>query len=82
MKKIFDKIDIVFVSIVCLIFLGGLLNTIFNSDDINYYENRSAYKMPKISVSKILDKSFQNEVELFFSDQIPLAVFMKKSITL
>lgn len=56
----------------------GLLNTILNSDDINYYENRTAYKMPKVSINKILDKSFQDDVELAFSDQIPLATVMKK----
>ena len=34
--------------------------------------------MPKVSINKILDKSFQDDVELAFSDQIPLATVMKK----
>lgn len=34
--------------------------------------------MPKLSISKILDKTFQDYVELAFSDQIPLATAMKK----
>ena len=74
-KKIIDNIFIVFTFLVLFI---GLLNTILNSDDINYYENRTAYKMPKVSINKILDKSFQDDVELAFSDQIPLATVMKK----
>lgn len=52
-KKIIDNIFIVFTFLVLFI---GLLNTILNSDDINYYENRTAYKMPKVSINKILDK--------------------------
>ena len=74
-KKIIDNIFIVFALLVLFV---GLLNTILNSDDINYYENRTAYKMPKVSINKILDKSFQDDVELAFSDQIPLATVMKK----
>lgn len=34
--------------------------------------------MPKLSISKILDKTFQDDVELAFSDQIPLATAVKK----
>ena len=74
-KKIINNIFIVFIFSILII---GLLNTIFNSDNVNYYENRTAYKMPKLSISKILDKSFQDDVELAFSDQIPLATLMKK----
>ncbi len=79
-KKIknIKKIDIVFVVIVLLILFGGLLNVIFNSDEINYYENRTAYQMPKINISKMLKGEFQNEVELSFSDQLPLATILKK----
>lgn len=74
-KKITDNIFTIFVFLILIV---GLLNTILNSDDINYYENRTAYKMPKLSISKILDKTFQDDVELAFSDQIPLATAMKK----
>ena len=76
--KLTSKIDKTFLFIIIVILVGGLLNTIFNSDDINYYENRSAYKMPKLSIKSIINKSFQDKVELSFSDQIPLAVPMKK----
>ena len=74
-KKIIDNIFTIFVFLILIV---GLLNTILNSDDINYYENRTAYKMPKLSISKIFDKTFQDDVELAFSDQIPLATTMKK----
>lgn len=74
-KKIINNIFIIFTFF--LIFVG-LLNTILNPDNINYYENRTAYKMPKLNISKILDKTFQDDVELAFSDQIPLATVMKK----
>ena len=46
------------------------------------YENRTAYKMPIISINNVLDKSFQDNVELAFSDQIPLASYMKKGYNL
>lgn len=58
--------------------LIGLLKSIINPIDINLYENRVSYKMPTISISTILDKSYQDNVELAFSDQIPLAPYMKK----
>ena len=74
-KKIIDNIFTIFVFLILIV---GLLNTILNSDDINYYENRTAYRMPKLSISKIFDKTFQDDVELAFSDQIPLATTMKK----
>ena len=74
-KKIINNIFTIFVFLILFV---GLLNTILNSDDINYYENRMAYKMPKLNISKILDKSFQDDVELAFSDQIPLATVIKK----
>lgn len=74
-KKIIDDIFILFIFSILFV---GLLNTILNVDDINYYENRTAYKIPKVSINKILDKSFQDEVELAFSDQIPLATIMKR----
>lgn len=76
--KNIKKLDIMFVIIVLLIIFGGLLNVIFNSDEINYYENRTAYQMPKLNINKILKGEFQNEVELAFSDQLPLATIMKK----
>lgn len=70
--------DILFLLILIIILLGGIINTFFNSDDVNYYENRNAYQIPKINIKKILNKEFQDEVELAFSDQIPLAITMKK----
>lgn len=74
-KRIINNIFMLFVFLILFI---GLLNTVFNPNDINLYENRTAYKMPSFSISKILNKSFQDEVELAFSDQIPLSTFIKK----
>ena len=46
--------------------------------EINYYENRSAYKIPSIKAVSILNKTYQDDMEKSFSDQIPLAISMKK----
>ncbi len=74
-KEIFN---IIFLSIFIIIIFLGLFNTIISPNTINKYENRSAYKLPLLKISKVLNKSFQNEVELAFADQIPAATIMKK----
>ena len=77
-KKNKNRINTCFLIVFSAILLGGLLNPILNPDEINYYENRTAYQIPKLKLYKIFDKSFQDEMELSFSDQIPLAIYMKK----
>lgn len=70
--------NILFVCIIIILLLGGLLNTILNPSDINYYENRASYQMPKLEFNAIVNGSFQDNVELSFSDQIPFATVMKQ----
>ena len=79
-KKItnLQKINIIFVIIIFLILLGGLIHAIFYSDEINNYENRFAYQMPKINLNEILKNKFQNDIELAFSDQLPFTINIKK----
>ena len=74
MKKI---IDIFFLGIIILIILGGALRPIINPTDVNVLENRSAYVIPTFSIKAFLDKSYQDNYEKAYSDQIPLANRMK-----
>lgn len=75
-KKI--KISNLFlVIIVALIFIGGFLKTVIFSEDINDYENRTAYKYTKPTIKNITNKEFQDNIELTLSDQIPLSTTMK-----
>lgn len=71
-------LDIIFIGIIFLILFGGLIKTLFFNREINYYENRPAYKIEKFSAKNFLDGSFQDKLELALSDQIPLSQMMKK----
>ena len=52
--------------------------TIVGFEDVNYYENRNAYKIPKFDLESILKKSYQDNMEYAFSDQTLLSTTMKK----
>ena len=75
-KKIFDFI---FVCFVFLFLFFGLFRTIIIPKDINYYENRMAYRIPRLSISTFIGKEYQDNVEKAFSNQIPLSTTMKKA---
>ena len=79
MKREIKKYSsIFFIMTILLILMGGLLNSVLNPDDINYYENRTAYRFSKIKMPELLNKKFQDNTELVFSDQIPLSTKMKQ----
>lgn len=75
MKK---KINIVFVIVVFIYLLSGLIFTISSHKDVNYYENRTAYKISNLSIKTILNKTFQDNTELAFSDQTMFSEIIKK----
>ncbi len=77
-----QKIDTIFVIIVFFVFIVGLLCVVFNSNKINYYENRTAYQTPQFNLNEILNGNFQNNIELAFSDQLPFSTNIKKGYNL
>ena len=81
-KNVKKKINIIFILILSLYLISGFSMTLLGRKDINYYENRTAYKIPKLELKKVLNKEYQNEMELAFSDQTPLAMTMKKGYNL
>ncbi len=72
--KIEDKL---FILIIVLIMLGGLVKPILFPKETNYLENREANQIPELSLTTILDKTYQDDFELALADQIPLAGNMK-----
>lgn len=71
--------DILFITLVIFMLFAGLIKTLFFSKDINYYENRPAYKIEGFSISNFYNGNFQDKLELALSDQIPFAQKMKKA---
>ena len=49
------------------------------SESINEYENRTAYQYQKPTITTIINKEFQDNIELTLADQIPFATTMKKN---
>ncbi len=70
-------VDIIFLLTLSMILLGGFINPIINSTDINYIENRTANKLPILTTETFSNNQFQNNLELALADQIPLAHYMK-----
>lgn len=70
-------VDIIFLLTLSIILLGGFINPIINSTDINYIENRTANKLPILTTETFSNNQFQNSLELALADQIPLAHYMK-----
>ena len=71
--------NFIFLLILSAYLLLGLSSTILGRKDINYYENRTAYKLPSFNLNDILAGEYQNNIEYAFSDQIPGASNMKKA---
>lgn len=66
--------------IICFSYLIiGCIMTIASFKKINYYENRTSYKISVPNIKKIISKEYQDNIELAFSDQIPLSITMKKN---
>lgn len=76
------NINILFILLVFIYFSSGLFLTLLGLNDINYYENRTAYKIENPTIDKILDKTYQDNVELAFSDQILFSSHIKKGYNL
>lgn len=72
------KINIVFIICIFLYLCSGCMLTVLGVKDINNYENRTAYKLPKIGLNAILDKTYQDNTEFAFSDQTLLSSTIKK----
>ena len=62
-----------------LVLLTGLGRTLLRPKDVNYYENRPANTVAPLTAESWLDGSFQDAMEAALSDQIPLALAMKKT---
>lgn len=75
MQKL-SNILFIFVVLSCLGF--GLVRTVAFPKEMNYYENRYAYKIPPFSIEAMIENTFQDGVENALSDQIPKASSMKK----
>ena len=83
-KKDKKKTDVIksyifFIIVTSLTFIGGFTKTIITKENINEYENRTAYNYEKPTIKTIVNKEFQDNIELTLSDQIPLSTMMKKS---
>lgn len=61
-----------------MIIYTGLLKPLVKPIIINYAENRTAIAIPTFSISTFWDKSFQDQYEKAFADQLPLSSKMKK----
>ena len=77
-KKI-KFINKLFLFIFCFATCIFVINIIMNKNDNNFYENRKAYQAPIFNFKSFNNKDYQNNLELFFSDQIPFSTEMKKS---
>lgn len=75
-------VQILFLGVLSAAIAVCLARTLFFPKDINYYENRYAEKLKRISVGSILDGSFQDSADAAFGDQIPAAQLIKKAYNL
>ncbi len=74
MKKLFN---LLFICSFCIILLCGFIKPLLKPNSINYTEKRTANLLPKFTQESFLNGSFQNQMELAYSDQIPLANTLK-----
>ena len=74
-KKI---INIGFIAAILLVICYGTFHAHVFQFEISIFENRLAYMMPNFNLTSFFNKSFQDNVELAYSDQLPLANYMKK----
>lgn len=75
MKKVYN---IIFIGIIVAFVSAGLVSTLFFPKDINYLENRSANKLGGLTRESVMDGTFQDRTSSAFSDQVPMAIQMKK----
>lgn len=70
-------LNLLFLLGLTLVLLAGLCRTVLTPKDINYYENRGAYKLEAPTLGGILSGSFQDSMENALSDQVNLSQTMK-----
>lgn len=79
MKKVITAINALFLALI-FAFLGfGLLKAYIAPIDTNEYENRTAEKMPALSLSGFLNGDFQDGCESALGDQSPAAIHIKRA---
>lgn len=66
-------LNILFVCVVMLALVSGLIKTLCFPDEINEYENRYAAQVEPLTLSSLLDGSFQSKMEAALSDQVFLS---------
>ena len=71
------KIDRAFFLLLVLIFLAGLLRTVFRPKEINEYENRYANQLAPLTAASYADGSFQDGMESALSDQVQFSQLAK-----
>lgn len=76
------KIDRAFFLLLVLIFLAGLLRTVFRPKEINEYENRYANQLAPLTAASYADGSFQDGMESALSDQVLSLSLRRRPITL
>lgn len=70
MKKHLDRVVVLGVLAAMLL---GLALSVLRQKDVNYYENRTANRMPAFSLSAWLQGDYQDALEDALSDQVPAA---------
>ena len=81
MKKEFLEKCVKLAFVLSFIFISSfffLKIIVMGQDDTNNLENRSAYKIPKFSISNFMSGKFQNDLELSVSDQTLGSESLKK----
>jgi len=71
-------VSVIFVGIILCIFSAGLFFALFFQTDVNEYENRYANRITRPTIRSVLNRSFQDNLESAFADQIPFAQQAKK----
>ena len=61
-----------------VIFAAGLGKTLLAPDEIDYYENRYANQVARLSAASYLDASFQDSMEDALADQVQLSTTAKR----
>ena len=79
MKKKNNNItSYIFVFMFMIFLLGGALYSLRQTKDINEYENRTANKFETLNIKTFLEGTFQSSIDETISDQLPLALTIKK----
>lgn len=78
MKLTSKSLNYIFIIFFALIIVCGGVYALVQRKQINYYENRVAYKINEFTFDSFIDKTFQDSIEKSLTDQIPLSITLKK----